>query len=95
MAPRRWSAPPLADNGQELLAHSLGVQARRLVMTNEPGDGLRSADGAGILFREAGPDNNEASARLSADALHLTRPSDESEAAGAEGGGKTLHQTDE
>merc|ERR1719414_965540 len=75
----------LADNGQELLAYSLSVQAQCMMMLNKPDDALRSADEAVILFREVGSDNNEASALLlSADALRLTRSYDESDAAARE-----------
>lgn len=75
----------LSDNGQELLAYSLAVQAQCLMMLNKPDDALRSADEAVILFREIGSDNNEASALLlSADALRLTRSYDESGAAARE-----------
>mmetsp|Transcript_12327 Transcript_12327/g.25001 ORF Transcript_12327/g.25001 Transcript_12327/m.25001 type:complete len:327 (+) Transcript_12327:1-981(+) len=75
----------LSDNGQELLAYSLGVQAQCMMMLKKFDDALRSADEAVILFREIGSDVNEASALLiSADALRQTRSYDESGAAARE-----------
>mmetsp|Transcript_32249 Transcript_32249/g.73489 ORF Transcript_32249/g.73489 Transcript_32249/m.73489 type:complete len:640 (-) Transcript_32249:35-1954(-) len=75
----------LSDNGQEILAYALGVQAQCMMMLKKPEDALRSADEAVILFREIGSDVNEASALLiSADALRHTRSYDEAAAAARE-----------